>query len=173
VVLNSVFLHEAAEAGLSSGIIDAAKIVPLASLPDQQRQVALDLVWDRREYDADGNVTYDPLATMLDLFAGVDTAALRDQRAAELAALPVGERLQRRIIDGEGKGLEADLDLARADGMKPLAIINDHLLEGMKVVGERFGAGEMQLPFVLQSAEVMKNAVALLEPHMEKSHASG
>jgi 5-methyltetrahydrofolate--homocysteine methyltransferase len=173
MVLNSVFLHEASEAGLSSGIIDAAKIVPLASLPEEQRKVALDLVWDRREYDADGNVTYDPLSTMLDLFAGVDTAALRDQRAAELAALPVGQRLERRIIDGEGKGLEEDLDLARAEGKTALGIINDHLLEGMKVVGERFGAGEMQLPFVLQSAEVMKNAVALLEPHMEKSDASG
>ncbi|MDP5228527.1 MULTISPECIES: methionine synthase [Arthrobacter] len=173
MALNSVFLHEAVQAGLSSGIIDAAKIVPLASLPEEQRKVALDLVWDRREYDADGNVTYDPLASMLDLFAGVDTAALRDQRAAELAALPTGERLQRRIIDGEGKGLEEDLDLARSEGMTPLGIINDHLLEGMKVVGERFGAGEMQLPFVLQSAEVMKNAVALLEPHMEKSDASG
>ena len=172
-VLNSVFLHEATQAGLDSGIIDAAKIVPLASLPDDRRQVALDLVWDRREYDAEGNVTYDPLAVMLDMFAGVDTAALRDQRAAELAALPVGERLQRRIIDGELKGLEADLDLARADGIAPLEIINDHLLEGMKVVGERFGAGQMQLPFVLQSAEVMKTAVALLEPHMEKSSASG
>ncbi len=173
IVLNSVFLHEAAEAGLTSGIIDAAKIVPLASLPEEQRKVALDLVWDRREYDADGNVTYDPLASMLDMFAGVDTAALRDQRAAELAALPTGERLQRRIIDGEGKGLEEDLDLARAEGMTALGIINDHLLEGMKVVGERFGAGEMQLPFVLQSAEVMKTAVALLEPHMEKSDSSG
>jgi 5-methyltetrahydrofolate--homocysteine methyltransferase len=173
MVLNSVFLHEAVQAGLTSGIIDAAKIVPLASLPDDQRKVALDLVWDRREYDADGNVTYDPLAIMLDLFAGVDTAALKDQRAAELAALPTGERLQRRIIDGEGKGLEEDLDLARSEGMTPLGIINDQLLEGMKVVGERFGAGEMQLPFVLQSAEVMKNAVALLEPHMEKSDSSG
>ncbi|MBT2519421.1 methionine synthase [Arthrobacter sp. ISL-28] len=173
MVLNSVFLHEAVQAGLSSGIIDAAKIVPLASLPEEQRQVALDLVWDRREYDADGNITYDPLARMLDLFAGVDSAALKDQRAAELAALPTGERLQRRIIDGEGKGLEEDLDLARSEGMTPLGIINDQLLEGMKVVGERFGAGEMQLPFVLQSAEVMKNAVALLEPHMEKSDSSG
>ncbi|GAA5025875.1 methionine synthase [Microbacterium fluvii] len=172
-VLNSVFLNEAREAGLSSAIVDAAKIVPLASLPDEQRQVALDLVWDRREYDADGNLVYDPLATMLDLFAGVDTAALRDQRAAELAALPVGERLERRIIDGELKGLEADLDLARAGGLKPLEIINDHLLEGMKVVGERFGSGQMQLPFVLQSAEVMKTAVALLEPHMEKSDSAG
>ncbi|MCP2636248.1 homocysteine S-methyltransferase family protein [Microbacterium sp. HD4P20] len=172
-VLNSAFLHEAAEAGLTSGIIDAAKIVPLASLTDEQRKVALDLVWDRREYDADGNVTYDPLEKMLDLFAGVDTAALRNQRAAELAALPLGERLERRIIDGEGKGLEPDLDLARAEGLTPLQIINDHLLEGMKVVGERFGAGEMQLPFVLQSAEVMKRAVALLEPHMEKADASG
>lgn len=173
IVLNSVFLHEAAEAGLTSGIIDAAKIVPLASLPEEQRKVALDLVWDRREYDGDGNLTYDPLAIMLDMFAGVDTAALRDQRAAELAALPTGERLQRRIIDGEGKGLEEDLDLARSEGMTALGIINDHLLEGMKVVGERFGAGEMQLPFVLQSAEVMKNAVALLEPHMEKADSSG
>jgi 5-methyltetrahydrofolate--homocysteine methyltransferase len=173
MVLNSVFLHEAVQAGLTSGIIDAAKIVPLASLPEEQRKVALDLVYDRREYDADGNTTYDPLAIMLDLFAGVDTAALKDQRAAELAALPTGERLERRIIDGEGKGLEADLDLARSEGMTPLGIINDYLLEGMKVVGERFGAGEMQLPFVLQSAEVMKNAVALLEPHMEKSDSSG
>ncbi|MFP3461973.1 methionine synthase [Arthrobacter globiformis] len=173
IVLNSVFLHEAVQAGLTSGIIDAAKIVPLASLPEDQRKVALDLVWDRREYDADGNLTYDPLAIMLDLFAGVDTAALKDQRAAELAALPTGQRLERRIIDGEGKGLEEDLDLARAEGLTPLGIINDYLLEGMKVVGERFGAGEMQLPFVLQSAEVMKTAVALLEPHMEKSDASG
>jgi 5-methyltetrahydrofolate--homocysteine methyltransferase len=173
MALNSVFLHEAVQAGLTSGIIDAAKIVPLASLPEEQRKVALDLVWDRREYDADGNLTYDPLASMLDLFAGVDTAALKDQRAAELAALPTGERLERRIIDGEGKGLEEDLDLARAEGMTPLGIINDYLLEGMKVVGERFGAGEMQLPFVLQSAEVMKTAVALLEPHMEKSDSSG
>ncbi|MEO5780735.1 MAG: vitamin B12 dependent-methionine synthase activation domain-containing protein, partial [Arthrobacter oryzae] len=173
IALNSVFLHEAVQAGLTSGIIDAAKIVPLASLPEEQRKVALDLVWDKREYDADGNVTYDPLASMLDLFAGVDTAALKDQRAAELAALPTGERLQRRIIDGEGKGLEDDLDLARSEGMTALGIINDQLLEGMKVVGERFGAGEMQLPFVLQSAEVMKNAVALLEPHMEKSDSSG
>lgn len=172
-VLNSVFLHEAVEAGLDSGIIDAAKIVPLASLSEEQRKVALDLVWDRREFDADGNTTYDPLAVMLDLFAGVDTAALRDQRAAELEALPVGERLERRIIDGASKGLEADLDLAREGGLSALQIINDHLLEGMKVVGERFGSGEMQLPFVLQSAETMKAAVALLEPHMERSEASG
>jgi 5-methyltetrahydrofolate--homocysteine methyltransferase len=173
VVLNSVFLHEAVEAGLDSAIVDAAKIVPLASVPDEQRKVALDLVWDRREYDADGNLTYDPLSTMLDLFAGVDSAALKDQRAAELAALPLGERLARRIIDGEAKGLEEDLDAARAEGMAPLDIINDHLLAGMQVVGDRFGKGEMQLPFVLQSAEVMKAAVALLEPYMEKSTAAG
>ncbi|MDH6423546.1 methionine synthase [Aurantimicrobium minutum] len=172
-VLNSVFIHEAVEAGLDSAIVDAAKIVPLASIPEDQRKVALDLVWDRREYDADGAVTYDPLATMLDLFDGVDSASLKDARAAELAALPVGERLECRIIDGEAKGLEEDLDLARANGTSPLEIINDHLLAGMKIVGERFGSGEMQLPFVLQSAEVMKAAVALLEPHMEKSDEAG
>jgi 5-methyltetrahydrofolate--homocysteine methyltransferase len=172
-VLNSVFIHEAVAAGLDSAIVDAAKIVPLATIPEDQRKVALDLVWDRREYDAEGTLTYDPLSTMLDLFDGVDSASLKDARAAELAALPVGERLERRIIDGESKGLEDDLDLARASGTSPLDIINNYLLAGMKIVGERFGSGEMQLPFVLQSAEVMKNAVALLEPHMEKSDEAG
>ena len=172
-VLNSVFLHEATQAGLDSAIIDAAKIVPLASIPEAQKQVALDLIYDRREYDTEGNLTYDPLQRMLELFAGVNSAALKDARAAELAAMSVTERLERRIIDGEAKGLEQDLDTARQDGISPLAIINDHLLAGMKVVGERFGKGEMQLPFVLQSAEVMKTAVALLEPHMEKSSEAG
>lgn len=172
-VLNSVFLNEAMAAGLDSAIVDAAKIVPLASIPEAQRKVALDLVWDRREFDADGNLTYDPLELMLDTFAGVDAAAIRDQRALELAALPVGERLARRIIDGDAKRLPEDLEQARGDGMAPLDIINDHLLSGMQVVGELFGKGEMQLPFVLKSAEVMKAAVALLEPFMEKSEAAG
>lgn len=172
-VLNSVFLHEATEAGLDSAIIDAAKIVPLASIPQDRLKVALDLIYDRREYDEVGNLTYDPLSAMLDLFAGVDSSSLRDARAAELAALSVTERLKRRIIDGEAKGLEADLESARADGNKPLDIINDFLLAGMQVVGQRFASGEMQLPFVLQSAEVMKSAVALLEPFMEKSEAAG
>ena len=172
-VLNSVFLHEASEAGLDSAIIDAAKIVPLASIPEDRLKVALDLIYDRREYDANGNLTYDPLSAMLDLFAGVDSASLRDARAAELAALSVTERLKRRIIDGEAKGLEADLESARAEGHKPLDIINDYLLAGMQVVGQRFASGEMQLPFVLQSAEVMKAAVALLEPFMEKTEAAG
>jgi len=173
MVLNSVFLNEATEAGLDTAIIDAAKILPLANIPDEQRQVALDLIWDRREYDTDGNVTYDPLSRMLEIFDGVDSAALKDQRAAELAALPVTERLERRIIDGESKGLEGDLDLARDGGLSALEIINQHLLAGMQVVGQRFASGEMQLPFVLQSAEVMKAAVALLEPHMEKTTEAG
>ena len=172
-VLNSVFLHEATQAGLDSAIIDAAKIVPLADIPEDRLKVALDLIYDRREYDADGNLSYDPLSAMLDLFDGVDSASIRDARAAELAALPVNQRLERRIIDGESKGLEADLELSRSEGNAPLVIINDYLLAGMQIVGQRFGAGEMQLPFVLQSAEVMKTAVALLEPFMEKSEAAG
>ena len=102
------------------------------------------------------------------LFEGVELAASRNIRASELAALPLKQRLERRIIDSEKVGLTDDLDTAMAEGIKPLAIINDHLLEGMKEVGELFGKGEMQLPFVLQSAEVMKSAVAYLEPHMEK-----
>ncbi|NKX93213.1 methionine synthase [Sanguibacter hominis ATCC BAA-789] len=167
-VLNSVFLHEAVEAGLDSAIVHAAKILPLAKIPTEQREAALDLVWDRRRYDDEGNLVHDPLAHLLDLFSGVDAASMKDQRAAELAALPLGERLARRIVDGELKGLSDDLDAALAEGLKALDIVNDHLLEGMKVVGELFGKGEMQLPFVLQSAETMKTAVAYLEPHMEK-----
>ena len=161
IVLNSVFLHEAVKAGLDSAIVHAARIVPMSRIPEEQRQVALDLVYDRRRED------YDPLSRFLDLFEGVDAASARADRAAELAALPLGERLQRRIVDGERKGLEEDLDAALAEGRGPLDIVNDHLLEGMKVVGELFGRGEMQLPFVLQSAEVMKAAVAHLEPHIE------
>jgi 5-methyltetrahydrofolate--homocysteine methyltransferase len=168
-----VFLHEATLAGLDSAIIDAAKIVPLADIPEDRLKVALDLIYDRREYDADENLTYDPLSAMLDLFDGVDSASIRDARAAELAALPVNQRLERRIIDGDSKGLESDLELSRSEGNKPLVIINDYLLAGMQIVGQRFGAGEMQLPFVLQSAEVMKSAVALLEPYMEKSEDAG
>jgi 5-methyltetrahydrofolate--homocysteine methyltransferase len=103
----------------------------------------------------------------------VDAAAVRADRAAELAALPLGERLQRRIVDGEAKGLDADLDEALGTGQSALDIINDHLLAGMRTVGELFGRGEMQLPFVLQSAEVMKAAVAHLEPHIDRTDDSG
>jgi 5-methyltetrahydrofolate--homocysteine methyltransferase len=166
-VLNSVFLHECLEAGLDSAIVHASKILPIARIGDEQRQVALDLVHDRREYAEDGSLTYDPLARFLELFAGATAQSSSQSKAEELAALPLDERLQRRIIDGERTGLEADLDEA-LQRRGPLEIINDTLLEGMKVVGELFGRGDMQLPFVLTSAEVMKAAVAHLEPHMEK-----
>ena len=172
VVLNSVFLHECVAAGLDSAIVHPSKIMPLARIDEAQRKVALDLIYDRREY-ADGECTYDPLSAYLQLFEGVELAASRNVRAAELAALPLEERLQRRIIDGEKVGLTDDLDLAMKQGIAPLLIINDHLLEGMKIVGELFGKGEMQLPFVLQSAEVMKTAVAYLEPFMEKIDDQG
>jgi 5-methyltetrahydrofolate--homocysteine methyltransferase len=168
MVLNSVFLHECVEAGLDSAIVHAAKIVPLSRIPDEQREVALDLVYDRRRPATDDEEAYDPLQRMLEVFSGVSAKDDRETRAAELAALPLPERLQRRIIDGERNGLEADLDEALESGTKALDIVNEDLLAGMKVVGELFGSGEMQLPFVLQSAEVMKTAVAYLEPHMEK-----
>ncbi len=166
-VLNSVFLHECVQAGLTSAIVHASKILPMSKIPDEQREVALDLVYDRRR---DG---YDPVQRFLELFEGVDVTSARATRAQELAALPLDERLKRRIIDGERNGLEADLDDAMAGGRSPLSIINDILLDGMKVVGELFGSGQMQLPFVLQSAEVMKTAVAYLEPHMETSEDGG
>ncbi|MEU9074675.1 methionine synthase [Kitasatospora sp. NPDC004745] len=166
VVLNSVFLHECVEAGLDSAIVHASKILPISRIPEDQREAALDLVYDRRR---DG---YDPLQRLLELFEGVSSASVKASKAEELAALPLDERLQRRIIDGERNGLEADLDEALA-GRPALEIINETLLAGMKVVGELFGSGQMQLPFVLQSAEVMKTAVAHLEPHMEKSDSEG
>ena len=172
IVLNSVFLHEAVNAGLTSAIVHPSKITPFARISDEVKEVALDLIYDRRKYEGD-LVTYDPLTRFLDLFEGVEAASGRASRAEELLLLPLQERLQRRIIDGERAGLEADLDLAIAEGIKPLAIINDHLLEGMKTVGELFGKVEMQLPFVLSSAEVMKLAVAFLEPKMEKTDDEG
>jgi 5-methyltetrahydrofolate--homocysteine methyltransferase len=171
IVLNSVFLSEATAAGLDSAIVHPSKIMPMARIPEAQRDVALDLIYDRRQYEGD-LCTYDPLSKFLELFEGVEIKSSRQSRAAELAALPLTDRLVKRIIEGEKQGLEEDLTAARESGIAPLAIINDYLLEGMKVVGELFGKGEMQLPFVLQSAEVMKTAVALLEPHMEKSDSS-
>ena len=162
-VLNSVFLHECVQAGLTSAIVHASKILPMSKIPAEQREIALDMVYDRRR---DG---YDPLQRFIEVFEGVDAASARASRAEELAALPLDERLKRRIIDGERVGLTDDLDSALASGRSALAIINDTLLDGMKVVGELFGSGQMQLPFVLQSAEVMKAAVAHLEPHMEKA----
>lgn len=137
-VLNSVFLHECVNVGLTSAIVHAARIMPLNQISQEHQKAALDLIYDRREYDAEGNVTFDPLTQLLDTFSGVDSAAARQTRSAELAAMPLDERLQRRIIDGERKGLEADLDEALVT-MTALDIINLHLLEGMKEVGELFG----------------------------------
>jgi 5-methyltetrahydrofolate--homocysteine methyltransferase len=165
-VLNSVFLDECVRAGLDSAIVHASRIMPIARIGGDQLQAALDLVYDRRREG------YDPLARLLELFEGVDAAAVKASRAAELAGLPLWDRLKRRIIDGERAGLDADLD--EALGQRPaLEIVNDVLLDGMKTVGDLFGSGQMQLPFVLQSAEVMKAAVGYLEPHMERSGEIG
>jgi len=165
-VLNSVFLHECVNAGLDSAIVHPSRIMPMSRIPDRQREVALDMIYDRRREG------YDPLQEYLKLFEGVAATDARATRAAELAQLPLSERLQRRIVDGERNGLEADLHEALAT-RPALEIINDTLLAGMKTVGELFGSGEMQLPFVLQSAEVMKAAVAELEPHIERSDDDG
>jgi 5-methyltetrahydrofolate--homocysteine methyltransferase len=166
ILLNSVFLDECVKAGLDSAIVHASKILPIARFDEEQVQTALDLIYDRR---AEG---YDPLQKLMALFEGATTKSLKAGKAEELAALPLNERLKRRIIDGEKNGLERDLDDALAE-RPALDIVNETLLDGMKVVGELFGSGQMQLPFVLQSAEVMKAAVAYLEPHMEKSDAEG
>ncbi|MFN8547729.1 MAG: methionine synthase [Candidatus Eisenbacteria bacterium] len=160
VVLNSVFLHECLEAGLTGAIVHASKILPKNKIDPKQWDAALELIYDRRREG------FDPLTAFVSLFPddeGEETPTAR----RGLRDLPLEERLQRHIIDGERDGLPASLDEALAK-YPPLDIVNDHLLAGMKVVGELFGSGEMQLPFVLQSAEVMKTAVAYLEPHMPK-----
>ena len=167
-VLNSVFIHECVEAGMDSAIVHASKILPLSRIPEEQRNVALDLIYDRRGAAgvlSDGDDAYDPLTRLLDIFADVKVQTVEKE---DRSGWPVGQRLHHRIIDGDRDGLTDDLDQAMAEGITPLAIINEHLLGGMKVVGELFGSGEMQLPFVLQSAETMKTSVAYLEPHMEK-----
>ncbi|MFJ9703015.1 methionine synthase [Streptomyces fradiae] len=166
ILLNSVFLDECVKAGLDSAIVHASKILPIARFDEEQVTTALDLIYDRRREG------YDPLQRLMQLFEGATAKSLKAGKAEELAALPLEERLKRRIIDGEKNGLEADLDEALRT-RKALDIVNDTLLDGMKVVGELFGSGQMQLPFVLQSAEVMKTAVAHLEPHMEKTDDDG
>jgi 5-methyltetrahydrofolate--homocysteine methyltransferase len=165
IVLNSVFLHDCCEAGMDAAIVSPVKILPLAKISEEHQQVCRDLIYDRRRFDQ-GVCNYDPLTELTTLFEGVTA---KDARASgpSLADLPVEERLKQQIIDGERIGLEAALQLAM-ESYPPLQIINSFLLDGMKVVGELFGSGQMQLPFVLQSAETMKAAVAYLEPFMDK-----
>ena len=159
--LNSVFLHHAQEAGMTAAILHAGRIEPLHHIDDEVRQVCDDLIFDRRREG------YDPLQRLMELFENVDVAARKEEHVPD----ELFERLKWRIIEGERNGLEEDLEAARIQ-KAPLDIINVDLLGGMAVVGELFGAGEMQLPFVLQSAETMKAAVALLEPHMERDEGS-
>ncbi len=166
ITLNSVFLHDCCEAGMDAAIVSPAKILPLMKISDEHQQICRDLINDKRRFDGDVCI-YDPLTELTKLFEGVST---KDARASgpSLADLPVEERLKQHIIDGERIGLEPALEEGLSQ-YKPLEIVNTFLLDGMKVVGELFGSGQMQLPFVLQSAETMKSAVAYLEPHMEKT----
>ena len=165
IVLNSMFLHYATEAGMDAAIVSASKILPLAKIELEHQEVCRKLIFDERQFDGD-ICTYDPLAELTTVFAGKTTKRDRSQDST----LPVEERLKRHIIDGERIGLNEQLALA-LETHPPLNIINVFLLDGMKVVGELFGSGQMQLPFVLQSAETMKAAVAYLEPYMEKSES--
>ena len=164
-VLNSVFLHECVEAGLDAAIVHASKILPLSKIDDRVREVCLDLIYDRRR---DG---YDPLTELLGLFEGVSASTAAS--VEDKSGWTVERRLEHRIVDGDRNGIEADLDEALAQGLTPLLVINDLLLAGMKTVGELFASGQMQLPFVLGSAETMKSAVSYLEPYMEKADQGG
>ena len=163
-VLNSMFLHECVEAGLDAAIVHAARILPLSKIDDEVKQVCLDLIYDRRTAE------YDPLARLLALFEGVSAGEVATE---DRSGWTIEHTLERRIVDGDRNGLEPDLDVALAQGHTPLQIVNDILLVGMKTVGDLFASGEMQLPFVLQSAETMKAAVAYLEPLMEKDDQGG
>jgi 5-methyltetrahydrofolate--homocysteine methyltransferase len=162
IVLNSVFLHEAVEAGLDAAIVNASKILPLNRFEEREIEVARDLIYDKRKFDGD-ICTYDPLTEFTKLFEGVSTKSSKK----DTSALPVEERLKLHIIDGEKIGLEDALKIA-LEKYSALEIINNILLDGMKTVGELFGSGQMQLPFVLQSAEAMKSAVRFLEPFIER-----
>ncbi|WP_416338680.1 homocysteine S-methyltransferase family protein, partial [Meiothermus cerbereus] len=165
VVLNSVFLDECIQAGLTAAILNAGKILPINQIPPEPYRLALDLIYDRRQFGPGGEVIHDPLFAFVDYFAKnkVDKTLAHDP----LAGLSLEERLKKRIIEGRKVGLEADLEQA-LEKYSPVEIINQILLEGMKVVGDLFGTGKMQLPFVLQAAETMKAAVRYLEPRMEK-----
>ncbi len=162
VVLNSVFLHDAVEAGLDAAIVNASKIEPLNRIGDQELKVARELIYDQRKFEGDVCI-YDPLTEFTKLFEGVKAKASKKASKGET----VEERLKNHIIDGEKIGLEDELRTG-LQKYSALDIINNILLEGMKVVGDLFGSGQMQLPFVLQSAEAMKAAVRFLEPYMEK-----
>lgn len=164
-VLNSVFLHECMQVGLDSAIVNASKILPLSKIDPKHQKICRDLIYDQREFDGD-ICTYDPLGELTTLFAG---KKIKKSEAVD-KNLPIEERLKQHIIDGERIGLDEALDEARGQ-YPPLEIINTFLLDGMKVVGELFGSGQMQLPFVLQSAQTMKAAVAHLEPYMDKEVA--
>jgi len=163
IALNSVFMHEAMQAGMDAAIVSANKILPLIKIDPQHQEICRQLIYDQRQFSGDVCV-YDPLTELTKVFAGVTTK----QNKGITENLPIEERLKRHIIDGERIGLEEQLTKA-LETYSPLEIINTLLLDGMKVVGELFGSGQMQLPFVLQSAETMKTAVAYLEPFMEKS----
>ena len=165
ITLNSVFLNEAMKAGMDGAIVSAAKILPLAKIRSEHQQICRDLIDDNRKFEGDICI-YDPLGKLTTVFQGVSAKDTRS--SATLADLPIEERLKQHIIDGERIGLEDALKVALDAGYKALEIVNTFLLDGMKVVGELFGSGQMQLPFVLQSAETMKSAVAFLEPYMEK-----
>jgi 5-methyltetrahydrofolate--homocysteine methyltransferase len=166
ITLNSMFLHEAMQVGMDGAIVSAAKILPLSKIEPEHQEVCRDLIYDNRRFDENGICIYDPLTKLTELFQGVSAKDARGG-SASLADLPIEERLKQHIIDGERIGLEDALAIA-LQSYKPLDIVNTFLLDGMKVVGELFGSGQMQLPFVLQSAETMKFAVAFLEPHMDK-----
>ncbi|MGH9296500.1 MAG: dihydropteroate synthase, partial [Acidimicrobiales bacterium] len=166
-VLNSVFLHECVQAGLDAAIVHAGKILPLHKVGEAERDLCLDLIYDRRRPE-DG---YDPLSALIARFEEIGDAGPAEQE--DRTGWPVSRRLEQRIVDGDRNGLEAELDEALGAGHAALEVVNSMLLEGMKTVGELFGSGKMQLPFVLQSAETMKAAVAHLEPHMEHSDQGG
>ena len=161
-LLNSVFLNMAIEAGLDAAILHAGRIQPFFQIKEADRKVCEDLILDKRAGD------YDPLVSLLELNTDLVAAA---KNKVDLSTLPLKERLSARIVDGNRSGLDADLEAGLKE-YSALDIVNNILLDGMKEVGELFGAGKMQLPFVLQSAETMKAAVSFLEPFMEKTDAA-
>ena len=170
-VLNSVMLYHAVQAGLDMAIVNPAQITPYAEIPLEQRLLAEDLIFNRRP---------DALQRLIEFFGSAELeASLQDSSTGDpTEGMTPPERLHWRILHRHKEGVEADIDAILAqDGhvsrhTTAVSILNQVLLPAMKEVGDRFGAGELILPFVLQSAEVMKKAVVHVEKFLERKEGT-
>jgi 5-methyltetrahydrofolate--homocysteine methyltransferase len=167
-VLNSVFLHHCVEAGLDLAIVNSEKLARWSQIPEEEKKLSWDLLSWKGPGDPAHPAGFDAVAAFSAHFRAAKTV---EKDPGERLKLPIDERLARCVLEGSQDGLKADLD-ELLKTRKPLEIINGPLMKGMDEVGRLFGDNQMIVAEVLQSAEVMKAAVAHLEPHMTKGDSS-